>query len=314
LQLDVALIQVRPMGNGKFTLGVISDFTQAMIQQARLVIALVNPALPLLTGDAVVRAADIDVLVESDERIVDMPDPQPSDVEKQVAAQVAMLIPDRATVQLGVGTLPVAVAQALRGHQELGVHSGVVSDVLVDLVEQGVVTNAHKGCDEGKTVTGGLFGTQRLRDFAHESGLVSLRNVEYTHSLATTSSISRLYSINSAIEIDLTGQVNAEVAAGRYIGALGGHADFVRAGAASPGGCSIIAVPSTTADGKHSRLVASLGTNPVTTSRGDIEFVVTEYGAAQLKGCSLQERTRRLVAIAHPEHRERLIHACREMQ
>lgn len=314
LRIDAALIQVRPMTDSMFSLGVIADFTRAMIERARVVIALLNPALPATDGDALVSAADIDVLVESDERIIDMPDPEPSAVERKVASQVSALIPDKATVQLGVGTLPTAVAQALYSHKELGVHSGVVSDVLVDLVEKGVVTNAHKGRDEGKTVTGGLFGTKRLRRFAHDSGLVSLRSVDYTHNLSTTSSISRFHTINSAIEVDLTGQVNAEVAAGRYLGAMGGHADFVRAGTMSPGGCSIIAMPSATPDGKHSRLVASLGMRPVTTARSDVDVVVTEYGVAQLRGCSLQERVRRLIAIAHPDHRDALTRDVREVQ
>ncbi|GAB2888457.1 acetyl-CoA hydrolase/transferase family protein [Paralcaligenes ginsengisoli] len=306
LRLDVALIQVKPLPAGGFTLGVISDFTQAMIQQARLVVALLNPALPAMGGDAIVNGADIDILVESDERIIDMPDPEPSAVERTVARQVAALIPDRATVQLGVGTLPAAVAEALRDHQQLGVHSGVVSDVLVDLVERGVVTNAHKGCDAGRTVTGGLFGTQRLRDFAVRSGLIELRSAEYTHNLAVTATLSQFHTINSAIEIDLSGQVNSEVAGGRYLGAVGGQVDFVRAGVASTGGRSIIAFPSATPDGKHSRIVASLGGRPVTTARSDVDVIVTEYGAAHLRGQSLRERALRLIAIAHPDHRESL--------
>lgn len=314
LQLDVLLIQVVPLPDGAYSLGVVCDFTQAMIDRARVVIALLNPALPTLGDDARIEARDIDVLVESDERIIDMPDATPSSMEHAVAAQVAALIPDRATVQLGVGTLPTAVAQALSRHQGLGVHSGVVSDVLVDLVEKGVVTNAHKGIDTGRTVTGGLFGTQRLRDFAQQSGLVCLRSASYTHSLVTASQLQAFHTINSAIEIDLTGQVNAEVAGGRYLGALGGHADFVRAGTISPNGCSIIAVASATPDGKHSRIVSSLGMRPVTTSRGDVDVVVTEYGAAHLRGCSLQERVRRLLAIAHPDHRERLQHEAFDMQ
>ncbi|AHG63472.1 acetyl-CoA hydrolase/transferase family protein [Advenella mimigardefordensis] len=306
LRIDIALIQVVPVSAGKYSLGVIADFTQAMIDSARVVIAIINPALPRLGADALVDAADIDVLVEGDDRILDMPDAQPSDVERQVARQVAALIPDRATVQLGVGTLPTAVAEALVDHRELGVHSGVVSDVLVSLVEKGVVSNAHKGLDAGLTVTGGLFGTQRLREFAAQHNLVSLRCADYTHSLATASALQCFHTVNSAIEIDLTGQVNAEVAGGRYLGALGGHADFVRAGTLSPGGRSIIAIPSATADGKHSRLVASLGMRPVTTSRGDVDIVVTEYGVAHLQGCSLNERIRQLIAIAHPDHRETL--------
>ena len=312
LRLDVVLIQVKPLPAGGFTLGVISDFTQAMIQTARLVVALVNPALPGMGSDAMVDAADIDILVESDDRIIDMPDPEPSAVERAVARQVAALIPDRATVQLGVGTLPAAVADALYDHRQLGVHSGVVSDVLVDLVERGVVSNAHKGCDAGRTVTGGLFGTQRLRDFAMRTGLIELRSAEYTHHLAVTAALSQFHTINSAIEIDLSGQVNSEVAGGRYLGAVGGQVDFVRAGVASKGGRSIIAFPSATPDGKHSRIVASLGDRPVTTARSDVDVIVTEHGAAHLRGASLQERSTRLIAIAHPDHRESLERALHE--
>lgn len=314
LRVDVVLIHVKPLPAGGFSLGVICDFTQAMIRRARVVIALVNPALPAMGGDACVDSADIDLLVESDERIIDMPDPEPSTVEREVAKQVAALIPDRATVQLGVGTLPAAVAQALAGHRDLGVHSGVVSDVLVDLVQRGVVTNAYKLQYAGQTVTGGLFGTQRLRDFAEHSGLIAMRNAEYTHNLAVAAALPGFHTINSAIEIDLSGQVNAEVAGGRYLGAVGGQVDFVRAGVASPGGRSIIAFPSSTPDGKHSRMVASLGIRPVTTARSDVDVIVTEFGAAHLRGCSLRERAQRLIAIAHPDHRESLSRTLRDSQ
>lgn len=309
LHLDVALIQVRPLSNGKYTTGVISDFTQAMIEKARLVVALLNPALPLMAADAVVDAADIDLLVESDTRIIDMPDPEPSAIERAVAQQVVNLIEDRATVQLGIGTLPVAVAQALGNHRELGVHSGVVPDALIGLVERGVVTNAHKGRDAGRTVTGGLFGTQRLRDFAEKSGTIEMRSADYTHNIAVTSTLSRFVTINSAIEVDLSGQANAEIAGDRYLGAVGGQVDYVRAGVASAGGRSIIAFPSATPDGKHSRIVASLQGRPVTTARSDVDVIVTEHGAAHLRGCALPERARRLAAIAHPDHREALLRA-----
>ncbi|MFO1414799.1 MAG: acetyl-CoA hydrolase/transferase C-terminal domain-containing protein [Burkholderiales bacterium] len=304
LALDVVLIQARRTVDGRATLGVISDFTQAMIEAARVVIALHNDRLPMTGGDAVVEMRDIDVWVESDDRIIDMPDPEPSPVEAMVAAQVATVVPDRATVQLGIGTLPVAVAKALSGHRDLGVHSGVVSDSVVDLVERGVVTNAFKGRDMGKTCTGGLFGTQRLRDFAQASGSVDMRSADYTHSIATLASLAKLHSINSAIEVDLSGQANSEVAAGRYLGAVGGQLDFVRGGIASAGGRSVIAFPSTTPDGKHSRIVASLEGRPVTVPRSDADVVVTEYGVAFLRGCSLAERARRLVAIAHPDFRD----------
>lgn len=312
IPLDVTLIQVKPLPTGQFTLGVISDFTQAMIRRARVVIALLNPALPTTLGDACVDAADIDILVDGDSRIIDMPDPAPSSVEREVARRVAELIPDRATIQLGVGTLPVAVARALASHRDLGMHSGVVSDVLVDLVEQGVVTNAYKGIDVGRTVTGGLFGTQKLREFAVRSGSIDMRSTEYTHNLSVTAGLSHFHTINSSIEIDLTGQANAEIAGGRYLGAVGGLADFVKAGAMSRGGRSIIAFPSTTPDGKQSRIVASLGNRPVTVARSEVDVIVTEYGVAHLRGCPLGERTKRLMAIAHPDHRESLARALRE--
>ena len=167
LRVDVALIQVKPLPGGDFTLGVIADFTQAMIREARIVIALVNPALPATLGDARVDLQDIDILVESDDRLIDMPDPEPSAVERSVAEQVVALIPDRATIQLGIGTLPAAVARALSNHHELGVHSGVVSDVLVDLVERGVVTNAQPLRPEKSASDGArLRGTQRPRGHA----------------------------------------------------------------------------------------------------------------------------------------------------
>jgi acetyl-CoA hydrolase len=309
LRADVVLIQVKPFSAGGFTLGVIADYTQALIRQARLVIALVNPALPATGGDARVDGEDIDVFVASDDRLIDMPDPEPSAAERAVAQQVAALIPDRATVQLGIGTLPAAVAQALAHHRELGVHSGVVSDALVDLVERGVVTNAHKGRDPGRSVAGGLFGTQRLRDFAERSGAIDMRNAEYTHGIAVTAALAQFHAINSAIEIDLSGQVNAEIAGDRYLGAVGGQVDFVRAGVASPGGRSIIALPSTTVDGQRSRIVASLRDRPVTTPRSDVDVIVTEHGVAHLRGCPLRERARRLIAIAHPDHREELMRA-----
>jgi acetyl-CoA hydrolase len=182
----------------------------------------------------------------------------------------------------------------------------VVSDVLVDLVEKGIVTNAYKGRDAGKTVTGGLFGTQRLRDFAHESGAIDMRSVEYTHQLGVSASLSKFHAINAVVEIDLSGQANSEVAGGRYLGAVGGQVDFVRAGMASAGGRSILAFPSTTPDGKVSRIVASLAGRPVTTARSDMDVVVTEFGVAHLRGVGLRERARRLIAIAHPDFRETL--------
>ena len=307
IRVDVVLLRVRPHPQpGCFTVGVMADFVPAMIAAARCVIAEIDERLPLTAHDALVAAKDIDVFTHCDADEILLPDPVPSAIEARVAAQVAALIPDGATIQIGIGGLPVAVCRALEGHRDLGVHSGVISDAIVDLVEQGVVTNARKGVDAGSIVTGGLFGSRRLMDFADRNDALQMRSADYTHNQHVMSRVHNLYAINSGIEVDLTGQVNSEVAVNRYLGAVGGQVDFVRGAQASRGGRAIIALPSTTPDGRHSRIVASLGGRPVTTCRADVDLVVTEYGAADLRGRSLSERSLRLAAIAHPDFRSDL--------
>jgi acyl-CoA hydrolase len=307
VRVDVLLLRVRPHPRpGYFTVGVMADFIPALVAAARCVIGEIDPRLPITAQDALVAESDIDVLTECDADEILMPDPEPDEIDRRVAAHVAALIPDGATIQVGVGGLPVAVCRALGDHRSLGVHSGVISDVIVDLVEKGVVTNAHKGIDAGRTVTGGLFGSRRLMDFADGNEALEMRSSEYTHNQQVLASVRSLYAINSGVEVDLTGNVNSEVAGGRYLGAIGGQLDFVRGAAVSPGGRSIIAVPSTTPDGRYSRIVASLEGRPVTTPRGDADIVVTEYGVADLRGRSFSERAKRLRAIAHPDFRDRL--------
>lgn len=315
LPVDVAVIRVRPAAEpGFYTTSVISDYTRAIVQKARVVVAELQEDLPLTGDDALIPAEEIDVLVRSTRPLIELPDPAPHAVELEVARQVAALIPDRATIQLGIGALPVAVARALADHRGLGIHSGVISDLVVDLIEAGVVTNAHKGADAGLTVTGGLFGTRRLFDFADANPEVRMRSAEYTHNLAVMAGVERLFTVNSAVEVDLTGQVNSELAGGRYLGAIGGQVDFVRGGVASPGGRSIIALASATHDGQTSRIVASLGNVPVTTSRADVDAIVTEHGVAELRGQPLAERARRLAAIADPRFREELERAARALR
>ena len=308
IRVDVVLLRVRPHPKpGFFTVGVMADFIPAMVQAARCVIAEIDERLPVTSQDALIAEADIDVLTECDADEILLPDPEPDEIDIRVAAHVAALIPDGATIQVGIGGLPVAVCRALENHRALGVHSGVISDVVVDLVEKGVVTNVRKGIDVGRIVTGGLFGSRRLMDFADGNDALEMRSSEYTHSQQVLARVQNLYAINSGIEVDLTGNVNSEVAAGRYLGAIGGQPDFVRGAFASPGGRAIIALPSTTADGKHSRIVASLEGRPVTTTRADGDIVVTEYGVADLRGRSFSERAERLRAIAHPDFREDLV-------
>ena len=307
LRVDVVLLRVRPHSkSGYFSVGVMADFVPAMVEAARCVIAEVDERLPQTAQDALVAAADIDVLSQCDAGEVLLPDAEPADIDTRVAAQAVALIPDGATIQLGVGNLPVAVCRALSGHRDLGVHSGVITDALVDLVEKGVVTNARKGIDAGVIVTGGLFGTQRLTKFADGNKDIHLRAADYTHNQTVMSRIQKFHTINSGLEVDLTGQVNSEVAGSRYLGAVGGQVDFVRGAQVSPGGRSIIALSSTTPDGKYSRIVASLAGRPVTTPRSDADLVVTEYGVADLRGRSFSERAARLAAIAHPDFRTEL--------
>ncbi len=308
IKVDVVLLRVRPHTEPGFvTTGVVADFTQALIAAARCVIAEVDERLPLTGQDALVPISAIHHFVEATGPESLLPDPVPSPLDRRIADVVAAFIPDRATVQVGIGNLPTAVCAALMDHRDLGFHTGVVSDALVGLVEAGVVTNAYKGADAGVSVTGALFGTRRLFEFADGNPALAMRGAEYTHNVTTMAGIAALHSVNSALEVDLTGQVNAEQAGRRYLGAVGGQVDFVRGAGASKRGRSILALASTTPDGTRSRIVPSLDGAPVTTARSDTDVVITEFGAAELRGCSFSERRRRLAAIAHPDFRADLL-------
>jgi acyl-CoA hydrolase len=307
LKVDVMLVRVRPHPKpGFYSVGVMADFARAMVGAARCVIGELDERMPVTSQDALIPCDAVHHLTTADCDEWLMPDGEPAPIDIQVAQQVASVIPDRATIQIGIGSLPVAVCQALMSHRELGVHSGVICDGIVDLIEKGVITNAHKGLDAGRTVTGGLFGGRRLMDWANGNALLDMRSSDHTHSPLVMAQLNNFYSVNSAIEVDLTGQLNSEIAAGRYLGAIGGQADYVRGAQLSPGGRSIIAMASATPDGKYSRIVASLKGAPVTTARADVDLIVTEYGVADLRGASMRERAKRLTAIAHPDFREPL--------
>ncbi|HUR87442.1 MAG TPA: acetyl-CoA hydrolase/transferase C-terminal domain-containing protein, partial [Ramlibacter sp.] len=219
-------------------------------------------------------------------------------------------IPDRATLQVGIGAVPEAIVAMMSDRRDLGVHSGMIGDSVMDLMERGVVTNAHKGLDAGVTISGVLFGTHRLYRFAHENRQIRLCPTSYTHSLAVLGQLRNLVSINSALEVDLTGQVNAEAIGSDHIGAVGGQVDFVRAAAQSEGGVSIIALPSTGKKG-DSKIVSRLS-GPVTTARSDVDVIATEHGAVRLRGLGIRERVRAMVSIAPPGHRDALMRDARE--
>lgn len=307
LPVDVVLLQVAPPDErGLHSLAMVGDYLPAAISRARTVIAEINDQLPRTCGPDAVDRSDIDVAIRTSRPAVTIPDRSAGPAEDAIAALIEPLVPDGAVLQLGVGGVPQAVAGRLVTKSDLSVHSGVVGDWIVDLQEAGVVTNARKPIDTGVTVTGGLFGTAKLFDFADSNPAIELRSIAYTHNPSVLRQLRGLIAINSAIEVDLSGQVNAEVVGGAYVGAVGGQVDFVRAAMASPGGRSIIALPSTARKGSASRIVAMLSDSPVTTARSDADLVVTDYGVADLRGLSLRRRAEVLIEVAHPDFREDL--------
>ncbi|MBO0712756.1 MAG: acetyl-CoA hydrolase/transferase family protein [Acetobacteraceae bacterium] len=304
VRCDVAFVQVSAAGpDGHHSYGVTGDFIAAAVARARTVIAEVNDQVPYTFGDATLAPEAIDAIVRTSRPVVEVPS-RIGATEHAIASHAASFIGDGATLQMGVGAIPDAVLQALDDRRDLGIHTGIVSDVLVDLVEAGAVTNARKPFDRGVSVTGSLAGTSRLYRFAHNNPAVALRNSLYTHGDAVLVQIPNLVTINSAIEVDLTGQVGAENVGEAYLGGIGGQADYMRTGHRAPDGHAILALPATVRGG-GSRIVVRLS-GAVTSSRADADVVVTEFGAAELRAQPIRERARRLIAIAHPDQRERL--------
>ncbi|WP_349257600.1 acetyl-CoA hydrolase/transferase family protein [Povalibacter sp.] len=311
---DVAFVQVSPPdADGNHSFGLISDFVDAAVKKARIVIAEVNEQVPFTHGDHVLPAARIDCAVHVSRTPVEVPPAKIGETDLAIAQHVAPYIEDGSVIQVGVGATPDAILRLLHDRRDLGVHSGMIGDGLVDLVEKGVITNARKAIDAGVSITGALIGTKRLYDFANRNPKIGMRASSYTHAEATLAQLARLVTINSAIEVDLTGQVNAEQTGDVYVGGTGGQVDYVRAGMRSRGGHSIIALPATAKSGRISRITPALS-GPVTTARTDVDVIVTEFGAAELKGQTLAERTRRLISIAHPDFREELDKAAHAIQ
>jgi 4-hydroxybutyrate CoA-transferase len=312
LPVDVALVQLSPPDrHGYLSLGVSVDYTLQAIKSARLVIAEVNPRMPRTHG-AWVHVSEVDVLVEVDYPLPEVQPPIIGEVEAKIGANIAALIPDRATLQLGIGALPDAVLKSLTGKRDLGIHTEMFSDGVLELVERGVVTGQYYGLAPGKLTASFLMGTRRLYDFVDDNPAVQMRPVDYTNSISVAGRVDGLVSVNSALEVDLSGQVCSEMIGPRQFSAVGGQVDFVRAASASPGGKSIIAFSSTCKGGTASRIVGELARGAcVTTSRNDVHFVVTEYGVADLRGKSLARRAEALIGIAHPAFREELARSSR---
>lgn len=308
LPLNAALVTVTPPDeNGNCSLGLAVDYTLEAVKRAKTVIAQVNREMPFTLGQSMVHVTEIDCFVPHDAPIPQLSSPQLGSTEKTIGAYISSLVRDGDTLQLGIGTIPDAVLLSLKDKQDLGIHTEMFSDGVVDLVEAGVITNSRKTLHPGKSVAAFLMGTNRLYRYVDRNPDVFMAPVDYVNSPWVVGQNENLVSINSCLQVDLTGQVAAESIGCRQISGVGGQVDFVRGAALSKGGRSIIAMPSTAAKGTLSRIVPVLDEGAaVTTSRNDVDYIVTEYGIAHLKGRSLRQRAEALIDIAHPDFRAEL--------
>ena len=307
LPVDVTLMQVTPPDeDGWCSLGVSVDYTLASASSDRVTIAQMNRFMPRTIGGRI-HLDEIDCIVEKDEPIIELKPPAIGDKEKAIGENVAKLIEDGSTLQLGIGAIPDAVLLFLKDKKDLGIHSEMFSDGIVALAEAGVVTNRMKTINPGKFIVTFLMGTRKLYDFVNNNLDVLMRPVDYTNDPFIIGQHEKMISINSALQVDMMGQVNAEMIGRNQFSGVGGQLDFVRGASRSNGGKSIIALPSTASGGKVSRIVCELDRgSAVTTSRNDVHFIVTEFGVAELRGKSIRDRARALIAIAHPEFRDYL--------
>lgn len=310
LKCDVAMAQVSPPDEkGYCSLGTSVDYTWQAIKSARTVIVQVNDQMPRTFGD-MVHVDDFDHIVEASTPLFEIKSPKITEVEEKIGRYCASLIEDGSTLQLGIGGIPDAVMLFLDDKKDLGIHSEMISDGTMALYEKGVITGKYKNFDKEKMTVTFLMGTRKLYDFANENPAVEMRTVDYTNHPAVIMKQHKMVSINSAIEVDLHGQVVAEAMGLRQFSGVGGQVDFVRGAAMSDDGKAIIAMPSVTTkkDGTViSKIVAFVEHGaPITTSRNDVDYVITEYGIAALKGKSLRERARNLINIAHPDFRNEL--------
>lgn len=307
LPLDAALIQVSPPDKHGFcSLGVSVEACRAAVLSAKLVIAQVNRFMPRTHGDGLIHLSNLNAVVESDEPLPEHIPGTPGEVAAAIGRHCAELIEDGATLQMGIGDIPDAVLASLTSHKDLGVHSEMFSDGVVDLVERGVVTGRMKRVHPGKLTASFVLGSRRLYDFVDDNPQVALLDVGYVNDVSVIRRNPKVTAINSAIEVDLTGQVCADSIGDRIYSGVGGQMDFIRGASVSEGGKPIIALPSITRRGE-SRIVARLKPGAgVVTTRANVHWVVTEYGAANLYGKNLRQRARALIDIAHPDLRESL--------
>ena len=306
--LDAALMQLSPPDkHGYCTVGTSADTAVAAARSARIIIAEINEQMPRTHGNTLLHISEIAAFTRTDRPLPSHTPSEPSEAESMIGAHIAPLVPDGATLQMGIGAIPDAVLSRLFNKHDLGVHTEMFSDRVVDLAEAGVITNRRKKVHPGRITTSFVAGSRRLYDFVDDNPFVEFYPADHTNDTAVIRKNSNVVAVNSAIEVDLSGQVVADSVGFRIYSGIGGQMDFMRGAALSPGGVPIIALPSTAAGGKVSRIVAAIKPGAgVVTTRGHVHWIVTEYGAVDLWGCSLRERAEALVSIAHPDFRAEL--------
>lgn len=307
IKLDVAVLQVSPPDkNGYCTLGISVDASLAAAQEAKVLIAEINPNMPRTMGDGNIHISAFDKVVKVNYPLPNLVIPPPSEIETKIGQHIAGLVDNGATLQMGIGAIPNAALNAMTNHKELGIHTEMFSDGIIDLIEKGVVTNEHKVKHRNHVVTGFIVGSQKLYDFVNDNPLVRVLDIAYVNDTHVIRQNPKVTAINSAIEVDLTAQVCADSIGTKIYSGVGGQMDFIRGAALSKGGKPIIALPSTTRKG-ISRITTLLKPGAgVVTTRAHMHYVVTEYGVASLFGRNLRERAKQLIKVAHPDHRERL--------
>jgi acyl-CoA hydrolase len=316
IPLDAVLVNATPPdAHGFCSLGVSVEAMHAAIRAASTVIVQFNRAMPRTLGESFIHVDDIDLAVEVDVPPYGRAPEAPGEIERKIGANVAALVPDAATLQLGIGAIPAATALALRDHRDLGIHTEMFTDSVMELVNAGVVTGNRKERNRGKIVTAFLMGSQRLYDFVNDNPMIEMRSVDFTNDTHVIRSFSKMMAINSAIEVDLTGQVAADSIGSRVYSGVGGQMDFMRGAALAAEGRAIIALPSTAGGGSISRITPTLACGAgVVTTRAHVRTVVTEWGVAELFGRSIRERARALIEVAHPSHRDHLTAEARRLR
>ena len=315
IHIDAALVQVSPPDkSGRMSLGISVDIVRAAVESARLVIAQVNPRMPRTRGESLLPRDAFDLLVDGDAPLLELPQRETIAGAEAIGNYCAGLIEDGSTIQMGIGAIPDAVLASLKGKNDLGVHSEMFSDGLIPLIDSGVVNGRRKTIHKGRVITSFCMGSRKLYEMIDDNPLYEFHPSDYTNDPFIIAQNDRMVSINSALQVDLTGQLCADSIGTRFFSGFGGQVDFIRGASRSKGGKAILALPSTAKDGAISRIVPTLDLGAgVVTTRADVDFVVTEWGVASLKGRSVRERALALVSIAHPKFRGELVEKAREL-